>query len=204
MSFQAMAWAVKQPTKSTGTKLVLLMLANYADENGNCYPSQAHLAKICHCSRQSINKYISDLVELGFVNITKKSNGLLVHNSYNLKMTIVKNIDNAVSNVKISSNQCQNIGQNTIINTYTDNFDEFWNIVPRKISKTQARKAYLKALKDKKIDHISLMRKMKEYGKSVQGKEQQFVLHPSTWINQCRWEDELDSKIERGKNWLAG
>ena len=34
MSFQAMAWAVKQNTKSPVSKLVLLMIANYADEKG--------------------------------------------------------------------------------------------------------------------------------------------------------------------------
>lgn len=199
-----MAWAVKQPTKSSGTKLVLLMLANYADEKGDCYPSQAHLAKICHCSRQSINKYISELVGLGFIVITKKSNGLLVHNSYNLTMTIVNNIDNAVTNVKISSDQCQKSRQNTIINTYPDNFDEFWNIVPRKISKSQTKKAYVKALRSKVIDHDTIMCKMKEYAKSAKGKEQQYVLHPSTWINQNRWEDEVDQKAVKGKNWLAG
>ncbi|HAI38141.1 MAG TPA: helix-turn-helix domain-containing protein, partial [Maribacter sp.] len=32
MSFQAMAWAVKQETDSPLSKLILLMIANYADE----------------------------------------------------------------------------------------------------------------------------------------------------------------------------
>src|SRR5262245_13736901 len=44
MSWQAINWAVEQNTGSSHSKLLLLLLANRADENGICWPSQISLA----------------------------------------------------------------------------------------------------------------------------------------------------------------
>lgn len=43
MSFQALSWAKKARTGSPTRKAVLLVLAEYADEDGYCYPSQARI-----------------------------------------------------------------------------------------------------------------------------------------------------------------
>jgi hypothetical protein len=50
MSFESIAWGVKQNTGNSVSKLILLMLCNYADDKHTCYPSIEHIAKICHCS----------------------------------------------------------------------------------------------------------------------------------------------------------
>ena len=71
-----MAWAVKQETKSPVSKLVLLMVANYADEKGESYPSQEHLAKLCQCTRVSVNRHIKELEKQGFLSIRKTKNGM--------------------------------------------------------------------------------------------------------------------------------
>ena len=39
MSFTALAWASKQKTGNGTTKLILLCLANYADDKNSCFPS---------------------------------------------------------------------------------------------------------------------------------------------------------------------
>lgn len=71
MSFECMAWAVKQDTKTTTSKLILLMLANYADEERKCFPSVEHIAKLCHCSSRSVLRHIKDLEKKGFIKIGK-------------------------------------------------------------------------------------------------------------------------------------
>ena len=71
MSFQAMAWAVKQDTKNSISKLILLMLANYADDEHACYPSIKHLALICHCSERSVKNHIKELQRKGYIKIGK-------------------------------------------------------------------------------------------------------------------------------------
>lgn len=45
MSFDALAWAAKQKPGNLAAKMVLLALANYADENGCAYPSTAAIAE---------------------------------------------------------------------------------------------------------------------------------------------------------------
>ena len=71
MSFECMAWAVKQDTKTTTSKLILLMLANYADAERSCFPSINHIAKLCHCSERSVLRHIKILQEKGFIKIGK-------------------------------------------------------------------------------------------------------------------------------------
>lgn len=45
MAFQAMAWALQQDVTPT-QKLVLIALANFADQKGHCFPSSKALARI--------------------------------------------------------------------------------------------------------------------------------------------------------------
>jgi Helix-turn-helix domain len=62
MSWQATAWAIKQATGSTRRKAVLLALANYADPNGECWPSQERLASDTEQSVDSVQRH-SDALE---------------------------------------------------------------------------------------------------------------------------------------------
>ena len=71
MSFQAMAWAVKQDPKNSISKLILLMLANYADEEHACFPSISHIANLCHCSERSVKTHIKELQRKGYIKIGK-------------------------------------------------------------------------------------------------------------------------------------
>jgi hypothetical protein len=78
-------------------------------------------------------------------------------------------------------------------NTY-DRFDEFWSSYPRKLNKTNARKAWNKLkLDDTLFDTI--MKALAEQKKSLSWTKDggQFIPHPTTWINGKRWEDEIGS-----------
>lgn len=67
MSFQAMAWAVKQKVGNATGKAILLMLANYADEEGKCFPSQETLAAECECSKRSILDWLQKFEDMGLL-----------------------------------------------------------------------------------------------------------------------------------------
>lgn len=68
------------------------------------------------------------------------------------------------------------------------NFDRFWAVYPRRISKTAARKAWDKAVQktspDKLIDAAVAYAEWP-------GRDQKFTKHPATWLNQGCWDDEL-------------
>ena len=59
MSIEALGWAKSKDCKNPTTKLVLFLLANYADENFSCYPSEKHLAKLCGVSDRSIRRSLT-------------------------------------------------------------------------------------------------------------------------------------------------
>ena len=78
----------------------------------------------------------------------------------------------------------------TYISTSNDAlFEDFWNAYPRKIAKKEAMKKFAKAVKDG-ADPNTIIAGAKTYAASVVGKEPKYVAHPTTWLNQGRWEDE--------------
>jgi hypothetical protein len=72
--------------------------------------------------------------------------------------------------------------------TQMDQFEQFWRAYPRRIGKGAARKAFEKALKLATVEEImtGLSRQLSYYA----SREQQFIPHPTTWLNQERWADE--------------
>ena len=81
----------------------------------------------------------------------------------------------------------------TYISTSNDAlFEDFWNAYPRKIAKKEAMKKFAKAVKDG-VNPQDLIDGARAYAASVAGKEQKYIAHPTTWLNQGRWEDEADT-----------
>jgi hypothetical protein len=67
MSFRATAWAIEQKTGSPHSKLILLLLANRADEHGICWPSQINLADQSEQSADTIQRHLERLEEGRFI-----------------------------------------------------------------------------------------------------------------------------------------
>jgi hypothetical protein len=63
MSWEAIAWAIRQPTGAARRKLLLLVLANYADKNGICWPSQETLARDSEQSVDTVQRQLDVLEE---------------------------------------------------------------------------------------------------------------------------------------------
>lgn len=78
-------------------------------------------------------------------------------------------------------------------------FEQFWQAYPRKVGKGKAREAYAKALRI--TDPATLTDQARRYAQSVQGKDQQYVAHPTTWLNQERWEDVYPDHGELPDGW---
>tara|TARA_R110001592_G_scaffold289460_1_gene558620 strand:+ start:99 stop:488 length:390 start_codon:yes stop_codon:yes gene_type:complete len=84
MSTDAINWARPLPCPNPTTKLVLFMLANYANKRTHqCFPSEKHLGEICGVSDRSVRRCISALEDLGYITIRKR---LGMTNLYRLSM----------------------------------------------------------------------------------------------------------------------
>jgi hypothetical protein len=88
MSWQATAWAINQTTGSTRRKALLLALANYADANGVCWPSQERLAADTEQSVDSVQRHSDALVKMKLIGreVIPKRRGQYAGYRYRLAM----------------------------------------------------------------------------------------------------------------------
>lgn len=67
MSHQAVTWAYEQDVQPTGAKFVLVTLANYANADGYCYPSQITLARDTGQSERAVRNHLDALEASGYL-----------------------------------------------------------------------------------------------------------------------------------------
>ena len=65
MSVQAISWAMNVSAGSPQRKLILLVLANYADPQGVCWPSYRDLAAQIEMSRRTVIRLVEELCRAG-------------------------------------------------------------------------------------------------------------------------------------------
>lgn len=89
MSFQATNWAANQKVGNPGRKLLLLIIANYADPDGICWPSQGLLAEQTGMSLDTVQRQTKKLIADGFLSIRRppKRRGQWQTFVYHLNMT---------------------------------------------------------------------------------------------------------------------
>lgn len=78
MSVKAVAWVLDDlQGLKPGPTLVMLALADFADERNSCFPGQERIAARARCSKRSVITYLRELQELGLVSIESRfySNG---------------------------------------------------------------------------------------------------------------------------------
>ena len=68
-------------------------------------------------------------------------------------------------------------------------FDVFWDAYPKKVGKAQAKKSFAKV----KVPLQTLLSAIEVQKQSTQWQKDggQYIPNPATWLNQGRWEDEL-------------
>lgn len=90
MSVRAMGWALERNVRP-GAKLVLVALANFADAQGFCYPSQSTLARLTGQTERTVRTHLAaledaDLIARPFEN--KRANGGLYRaDTFRLQMS---------------------------------------------------------------------------------------------------------------------
>lgn len=75
-----------------------------------------------------------------------------------------------------------------------EDFDEFWEVYPKKVGKADARKAFAKAIKTVDLDTILWAIETQKESDQWSRDNGKYIPNPSTWLNQGRWEDELAPK----------
>ena len=74
MSIKAMNWAFGLELKPV-KKVILLALADSADDDGRCWPGKKYLAKKCSVAEKTITRQIEDLQAMGLVKVIHRKQG---------------------------------------------------------------------------------------------------------------------------------
>lgn len=75
MSMKLMVQAMQTKVGNHGRKLVLIKLADNANDEGECFPSYQTIADACEMSRRSVITHIADLEAMGFLTKEERKRG---------------------------------------------------------------------------------------------------------------------------------
>lgn len=67
MSMLLMVKAMNTKVGNSLRKLVLIKLADNANDQGECWPSHSYIADQCECSKSAVKTHIADLIKSGLL-----------------------------------------------------------------------------------------------------------------------------------------
>lgn len=183
-----------------GEKLLLhLALADFANDEGTCFPSVRTLARKARCSEVWARKSIHEMIRDGNLEIIERGLGRGNVNRYRLLNFVEEEITGLPLSDKGVTTEAQR-GKSSASLTTTQNhqepsiddqFIEFWKAYPRKVGKGKARVAFSKAMgrRDAPTMH-DLLAAVVRYASTIT--DSRYIAHPTTWLNAERWLDEID------------
>jgi len=210
MSFEALAEASKKVAGSSKNKLILLLLANYADQQFTCFPSIKRLAMMAECCESTVRRSLKDLEKRGLIEIKPRYEPYGERCRQTSNIYTLRGFQNETHPpVKLTpaplSKSTGDITNHNNQSIYTIAFDEFWSVYPRRpnSSKKDAFSKYKKAIT--KISEQELLKLTKQFAKTMVNKDPQYIPHASTWLNQERFADLMDEpKVKTNRNRIAG
>jgi hypothetical protein len=202
MSIEIMNLVWKQ-SKSTGrARLVLLAIADHQGEMG-AWPSIETLARMVNSSPRSVKRDIQELINLGELVVQVQNAPTKTQYKTNLYWVTISGVTNEVAGVtELTSGvtdgvirgdtvgtQNLNITLNEPLSNYAQTeFEQFWNVYPRKVGKDDAKAALVKALKRESFDII--LAGVIRFAHDPNKPSKEFLPYPATWLNRGSWDDE--------------
>jgi len=200
MSIRAVAWALSALCPTPLAKLVLIKLADCANEEGECWPSQARIAADCGVTRKTVNYQLKVLAEADLLRAEQRvgKHGKQA-NHYFLRCNAATHSDVTPAlhpDVTTGSQPIEpslepsepplNPPQGGRVSVKTD-FAEFWLAYPHKVGKADAERKYLVARKAgatqaELLDGIGRYKRTKP--------DDHNWCNPATWLHQQRWLDQ--------------
>jgi hypothetical protein len=197
-----------------------ILLKRYAGEDQKCYPSRTTLARQMGATVKTVTRLIEGLVDHGAVTVTPRfdENGQQRSNLYWVRFYSPEEEGGTLetppggvitdppggdmrdprNKPTLKETQEKDTGQR--VTALADKqFDEFWEIYPRKVGKPQAKKAFKKALEEISLEEI--LSCTTAYRLARRGEDPKFTKHPATFLNAKPWQDE-PAEVYDPDSWL--
>ena len=186
-------------------KLLYGEITALCNEKGYCWATNGYFAELYNVSKVSISKWIGSLKDAGYVSIEiEQDRGTkqilnryirLLNGGIKEKLNTPQRKVKDPIKEKFKDNNTVNTTSNITVNNI-DHFESFWSVYPRKVGKAQARKAWDKLkLNDDTVkmiaENIALRIKYGEWSDA----NKTFIPHAATYLNNARWEDEVEQKV---------
>ena len=217
MSNRALTWAFDQELKS-GPKFVLVALADWADDEGSCFPGIKTIAKRVGSVESAAKENLAKLKRAGLVVEERRTrpNGARTSNRYWLQMRGRANLEPESENLEPESGgeseppvvNHQKRTPSTPPTPPSDGFDEAWDAWPRKVGKKAAGKAWPIAVRSRgsRDDLIADVARFGAAYARYPKSRHEFIPHLSSWLNGERWTDPIPalvSAVQSGLDLLA-
>lgn len=229
MSMLLMVKAMQSKVGNPLRKLVLLKLADNANDQGECWPSYQYIADQCEMSKRSVMAHIDALIESGFLRKEHRLGGEKGNKSnlYTLRIPVAGVVQeihypSAGDSLPPSAGAAPRTSHSleTVIEPFVDSkkstvadvsfqdneFDRFWRNYPNKKAKQPAKRAFIRLVKGKRESQVRfyvdmiLSYHLDCIDRSELGADK---LHAATLINEKRWEDDPEFYNNFKSEWIA-
>ena len=203
MSWETMTWARNARTGSPARKAILLVLAEHADEQDSCYPSQATIAEATEQSERSVRAHIAAMADAGLLRVESRglSSGGRANRYYLLTGEICRSGVTGESEevtgeptrpdrraVAAEHQELQMEHQRESAREILDeHFEAFWRAYPRNDAKPAARKLWPGAVKA--AGGTSVIIEAAARYAADPNRDPQFTPYPQKWLREERWND---------------
>jgi predicted transcriptional regulator len=194
--------------KPSEMQAIYLWICQHANNDGLCFPKKVTISKEAGCSHNTVDKYLKQLVEDGFIEITqrKTKEGKNTSNEYQLLILGCGDVKNGLrSHPNIGSQTISNINYTNITNTQPE-------VVPVKVKEVkpfsfeeEMQKLIDSTWKRNKIIYLYFLKKKFKFDNMVQFKaEYKRNLRPAGELegyNSQQIEQTMNKMDELGLSW---
>lgn len=181
-----------------GERLLLhLALADFANDEGECWPSQPTLARKARCSVTWVRLGLRDLKTEGLLEVVSEGSGRGNRTQYRLLRKGVttngvseKGESPAPERVHSAHSDTTYRNRKEPSNTHAVSFDRFWQAYPRRVARGAALTVWSRVMSKPDAPTIdAVLAAVAAYERSVS--DPKFICHPATWLRQERWLDHI-------------
>lgn len=185
-------------------KVLFSEITALTNATGECWASNEYLANLYGVSISTISRRISDLKKYGYITVelrykkgTKEIDKRILKLAHTYTQNCVGGIGKSVQDPirKIAQENTTSKSNNTSINNISELFNEFYDLYPKKVNKTKAKKTFDKVVTNEDIFKAIMndLKKRKRYPNWIKD-DGQFIPHPTSYLNGQRWLDEYKTE----------
>jgi hypothetical protein len=203
MSIRLMTWVWANSPYSGERLLLHLALADFANDEGECFPSHGTLAKKARCSQGWVSQTIKQMIADSLIEIVVPAGqGRGKVGRYRLLKGLTE-LDQSEPLGLTSTHLRSHLkpALSSLLNHQESNTDEqfekLWQQYPRKTAKGNSRRAFERVMKGSDAPTVDvLIAAVERYASQfTSGKtDMNYCAHLATWLNGERWLDEISSK----------